>query len=499
MRLWLSTSLLLSATAFVCLPASAQSTLPSSLITTDTIIIFHADLEKLKAERLVGDLQQVLPRSPQLDHFYIAFQEATEKLRSAGVGEVYVLIEAQDLNTGAVTVAIPEAGTQREIRAVMDNLWPMSTSSAVDGTLVVEGRQPARRSPPAADERLRQWSQALEDAPPAAIQLVVVPSADQRRVLREMPVYLPSRQQQVSLSGLGRIQWFALSIHTDADIQLEILAETGDAQAAATLQQQIQQALVALPNDPLVKEKLPMLAGMIEGMIPRVDGSRLTLAQHQAWKSWRVLLGAALSNAKQQAQSTQCVTHLKMLALAMHNFHDTYKSFPPHASYDDQGRPLLSWRVFLLPFVDELELYNQFHLDEPWDSEHNRKLIAKMPDVFSCEHPELAQKGMTTFLVPRGEGTVFSGQEGVALKDIRDGSSDTALIFAVAPEHAVTWTKPSDLEVDMENPGKGLIGPDQDRFYVSLADGSVHTLPSDVDPKKLRAFLLRSDGEAGTP
>ena len=499
MRLWLSTWSLLCVTAMVCLPASAQSTLPPSLITTDTIIIFHVELEKLKAERLVGELQQVLPQSPQLDRYYVAFREAFENLRAAGVEKAYVLIEAQDLSTGSVTVAIPEAGTKQEVRAVIDGLWPMSNSRAVNGTLVVEGRQPARRSPPAADERLRQWSQALENAPPAAIQLVVVPSADQRRVLREMPVYLPSRRQQVSLSELSRLQWFVLSINTDADVQLEILAETGDAQAAAALQQQIQQALVALPNDPLVKEKLPMLAGMIEAMIPRVDGSRLTLAQNQAWKSWRVLLSAALSSAKRQAQSAECVTHLKMLALAMHNFHDTYNSFPPHASYDEQGRPLLSWRVFLLPYLDEMELYNQFHLDEPWDSEHNRKLIEKMPDVFSCEHPELAQKGMTTFLAPHGEGTVFSGREGVAIKDIKDGSSGTALIFAVAPEHAVTWTKPSDLEVDMENPGKGLAGPDQDRFYVSLADGAVLTLPSDIDPKKLRAFLLRSDGEAGTP
>jgi len=72
-------------------------------------------------------------------------------------------------------------------------------------------------------------------------------------------------------------------------------------------------------------------------------------------------------------------TNLKQIALAMHNYHDTYGTFPPHAIYSKDGKPLLSWRVMILPYIEQNNLYQQFHLDEPWDSEHNQKLMQQMP------------------------------------------------------------------------------------------------------------------------
>ena len=88
----------------------------------------------------------------------------------------------------------------------------------------------------------------------------------------------------------------------------------------------------------------------------------------------------------------------------MHNYHDVYKSFPAQASYDNKKKPLLSWRVHLLPYLDELALYKQFKLDEPWDSANNKPLIAKMPAVFRSPHIANAEPGKTTYLVPVGPG-----------------------------------------------------------------------------------------------
>ena len=82
---------------------------------------------------------------------------------------------------------------------------------------------------------------------------------------------------------------------------------------------------------------------------------------------------------------------MKQIALAMHNFHDTHRSFPAAFKVDEEKKPLLSWRVELLPFLEQGELYKQFKHDEPWDSEHNKKLIAKMPQVFAVPGSEAAK------------------------------------------------------------------------------------------------------------
>ena len=93
----------------------------------------------------------------------------------------------------------------------------------------------------------------------------------------------------------------------------------------------------------------------------------------------KTLLSPALIASREAAQRSVRLNHFKQFALAMFMYNDVKQSFPAAASYDANGKPLLSWRVLILPYIEQQELYNQFHLDEPWDSEHNRTLIAKMP------------------------------------------------------------------------------------------------------------------------
>src|SRR5262249_51556565 len=95
------------------------------------------------------------------------------------------------------------------------------------------------------------------------------------------------------------------------------------------------------------------------------------------------LLIPAVQKTREAASRMQNQNNLKEMALAMHNYHDVNGKFPPAAICDKQGKPLLSWRVAILPYVEQDNLYKQFKLDEPWDSEHNKKLIAQMPKVYA--------------------------------------------------------------------------------------------------------------------
>jgi len=211
-------------------------------------------------------------------------------------------------------------------------------------------------------------------------------------------------------------------------------------------------------------------------------------------------LAKAARTARQSARRAQSTNNLKQIGLAMHNYHDANKCFPAAASYDAQGRPLLSWRVHLLPYLERNDLYQQFHLDEPWDSEHNHKLIDRMPALYRSPLSTRKEKGYASYLVPVGGETVFPpGAKGTSLKTVKDGASNTVMVVEVDDRHAVPWTKPEDLSLDAKDPAKGLGGLVDGRFNALFCDGHVQLLTLPQAPEKLRALFTPSGGEAVSP
>jgi uncharacterized protein (TIGR03067 family) len=179
---------------------------------------------------------------------------------------------------------------------------------------------------------------------------------------------------------------------------------------------------------------------------------------------------------------------MKKIASAMHAYHDAHGSFPTPASYDAKGNPLLSWRVHLLPFMDRMDLYQQFKLDEPWDSPHNSQLIAKIPAVYGMG----ATDGKTRVVVPVGKETIFPGGAGIKWTDFKNGTSNTVLVLEASPEFRVIWTKPDDWPVNPYQPNQGL-GP---VFAVARADGACFYLSSKLPAPMLRNIFSRTSGEA---
>lgn len=189
--------------------------------------------------------------------------------------------------------------------------------------------------------------------------------------------------------------------------------------------------------------------------------------------------------------------NLKQIALAMHSYHDAYGAFPATAAFRDKnGKALLSWRVAILPFLEEGELFKQFRTDEPWDSEHNKKLIPKMPKVFAGPSKALNVAGKTTCLVPVGKDTVFLADgKGTKFADIADGTSNTILAVPVTEEEAVVWTKPDDWAFDPKKPTRGLANTGNDSVLALMADGSVQTFSLKLPEKDWAGLMTRAGGE----
>ncbi|MBL8825298.1 MAG: DUF1559 domain-containing protein [Planctomycetia bacterium] len=191
-------------------------------------------------------------------------------------------------------------------------------------------------------------------------------------------------------------------------------------------------------------------------------------------------------------------SNLRQVLIAMHNYHGDYNHMPSRAIFSKKDKkPLLSWRVQLLPYLEHDNLYKEFKLDEPWDSEHNKKLISRMPKIYSSGKAELDKEFKTRLQVPVHEKSVFPlGESKLTLGQITvgDGTSNTIGLLEVASSHAVIWTKPDDLNVDLTKPLEGIIEKDTDEFLVAACDGSIYRLKNTIPVPTMSSLIQWRDG-----
>ena len=204
---------------------------------------------------------------------------------------------------------------------------------------------------------------------------------------------------------------------------------------------------------------------------------------------------------REASRRRQCCNNLKQIALAMHDYRETFKCLPPAIITDEDGCPMRSWRVAILPFVEESPLYEQYHGDESWDGSSNQMLLAARPDCYACPSDTELGPAQTSYAMIVGEGTV-GGQpnEVVTLADIADGAMNTISVIEVVGA-GLKWTEPRDMTVDeaiayITHPeASGLKHAHPGGINAVFADGSVHFIPKTIDPQTLRNLLTRDDGQ----
>nr|MCU0702747.1 DUF1559 domain-containing protein [Fimbriiglobus sp.] len=233
----------------------------------------------------------------------------------------------------------------------------------------------------------------------------------------------------------------------------------------------------------------------------KTSGSRVTAVMPLPTETARYL-GAAVVSAgvalpavlrvRNAAARMQSMNNLKQIGIALHSYHDAHGALPPAAICDKRGKKLLSWRVAILPYLEQNNLYKLFKLDEPWDSEHNKPLSAVAIKTFVDPRADTGQPTHTHYKVFVGGGGMFDWLAGKRFVQVTDGLSNTVMVAAAG--EAVPWAKPDDFEYDPKKDVPDLKKPFGD-LLVLMGDGSVRAVRPEAvqDFDKLMRLLIQAD------
>lgn len=206
----------------------------------------------------------------------------------------------------------------------------------------------------------------------------------------------------------------------------------------------------------------------------------------------------ALGKVRQSAANATSQNNLKQLMLAIHSYHDANGHLPSDI-LDKNGKPILSWRVQILPYIEQNNIYTRFKLDEPWDSENNKPLSQVMIKTFvspSATAPAKFEYGWTSYRGVSGPGAAFdpAAKGKLKLTDFFDGTSNT--IVLIETDEATPWAKPGDFPFDPKKPLPKIVVPgNKDVFNVAMGDGSVRAVSTKLSEKVLKAAFTRNGGE----
>lgn len=302
---------------------------------------------------------------------------------------------------------------------------------------------------------------------------------------------------------------YTLGIGLKKEISLSLFAESPDEKSAKTLESSltggiallsglVANAQAQLPEDSSDKKVMEILASFLATQQFERTGNTMTLKlaadQNIGDRLITEALVPSLIRARAAAQRSLQANNLKQVVLALHNYEAANGHFPPSVVIDKESGVPRSWRVEILPYIDQAQLYQEYRKNEAWDSEANKAVLAKMPATY--RHPsQSSDSTMSSIFMPYGEGLVAGrdDEKGLQLRDVIDGLSNT--IVLVESKQDIPWTKPEDLKFDLKAEKLPSLGFVPEGWHVAMGDGSVRFISSSIDVWLMKGLLTTSGGE----
>lgn len=457
-----------------------------------TVVVAHVDLTQLDLPGMIKQMRQRLPDllpEQEVMAFQIFGNGILQTLRKSGVQHMYATLSLLELTTGQVAIIIPT----RDPETLIPNLSAITSLLPASLNLkVVAGPDVVLIANEAVGKRLLQSPTAKRDELRVAIDSLsqqtlgfaigidgqlrqAVSSLWPDQVPQEVPIQFSPKQIMQDVHS------WQLSTTGTRNLEFQLHADCMDGPAALRTQDVLKRLLGYCGIE------LPVNVTGPTNVSIRLD-TREDIVIEKLMSRWL-----------QYTADAQESNDLKQLGVAMHNFHQAHNYLPPRMTVSPQGKPLLSWRVFLLPFLGHQALYAEFHLDEPWDSPHNQKLIERMPTIYRSKGSRQLPAGQTLMQLPLIDGAPLAGDERrqIEFGDIQLPFHQTLCIIIAPADKAVIWTQPMDLQLDARRLVVGwqtnrlvesLFG-NRESIQVVMFDSSVQSLQRSVPDAELLKLL----------
>jgi hypothetical protein len=501
-------------------------------IDADTVVVVHFNLARLDFDDLMEHAETfgLFQEKDQLK-MYKKWLQHQKQFTKAGGRQIFVLAGLADLaefgrELPLLAVPLEEGADAGKVTDVLKEIvadWRTIEVAKQDRFVVAGSKARLERLKNIKAKARPEVSKALTAAGDGVLRLAFFPTPDLRRAADEMMPTLPAELGGGSSKTLTQqMRWLAVGLNIPKPGECRMVLQGADAASAQALQPTARAAV-----DVGLRGFMKHLAAEFTGPAPLIDSKVLDAAlasfqvsvkdDHAVLSVSVKKIGSLTDAIRKSLQAglacTEGLDNLRQIGLAFHRFHGVHGRYPGNI-VDRNGKPLLSWRVAILPHLGQGALLQQIHLDEPWDSDHNKKHIAQMPSVYR-RPTSRAEAAKTTYLMPVGvntvlcidaRGLVFAKDKdnfvsrdeknpGVRKQDITDGTANTILAVDVMDDRAVVWTKPDDWVPDPADLRKGVVGSSPGGFLAAFADGSARFISGNVGIATLRAYLTRNGGE----
>lgn len=504
--LW-ATVVLISVQTAPAADFSRDAAVVAPYIDAQTVAIVGVDVEKLDLAPVTEFVDGVIPGAgASLSKASRRITELCAAIRKAGFDRVAAVVSLAYLPDPPPIFVFPKSSTsdaaalEKALSAILvDSKPPLVFADHGDVVVAAAPNVLAKLNHLKPVER-PELAVALAEAGDCVVAVAFAISDEHRRVISELMPVLPAEVGGEPSTAITRgVQWAAASIHAPPQPSLRIVIQSDDEASAASLLR-VWKAGTWQISKSLKQGEAALFDAVSWLLTPKQEGDRLTIALEGTEQTAQIVstFSPALRRMRESSLRRSSMNNLKMLMLALLNFENAHGQFPAIGTFDAAGRPMLSWRVHILPYLDDeqaVALYQQFKLDEPWDSPHNKALLSEMPEVFRCPaSAHAASSGLATYREVVGEHTIWPGHQGITFKQIIDGSSNTICLVEVDDDHAAPWTKPEGLPFDPDGPPEGLGGQFSNGFNAAICDGSVHFIAADA-AADLIVRLLTRDGK----
>ena len=545
---------------------NAQETF-APLITDNCVAFVHVDFSKVEIDKVKANLQKLgdnLLRELGFDeqsHKATARELAVEleKLdllvrpqfdtltKELGIRELAVIVDMELITQGIPTVTVipwkNKTDKQFETFCTLLHLEHAAGSIVNTGDFLLfpdnawsadEVADWAKRMTPSAKAPIFE---ALKSVAGAEIKAAAVLPEQVRMIARSVGIMapdIPSELKGILLFAINKIQWASAAVSlseitgseplSNADVLLTVkLPNQADAEMLREMLEQLIDFGVNTFRAQMEQPQIPPLVfqftrGMLRTLLPDVEDDTLVFRDIDGSQFAVPVVGMgvafllpAVQAARQAARRMQCTNNIKQILLAIHNHHDAQRGLPPLYTVDENDKPLHSWRVLILPYIEQQALYQQIRLDEPWDSEYNKRFHNVIIPIYACPSNSITDTGKNCVYSVIGHHSVLAGEairpglpgQGGRPRDtfarIADGTSNTIAIVEV--KEPFCWMDPTaDITLDELvkgiNTREGRVGSNHTGgINVGMFDGSVHFISNTIDLGVLRALGTCAGGE----